>query len=265
MNGRAPNWSLFWFGHRFWTRPRPTRRWSRPATGTGRGDRAVPARRGLAAIALAVVVLAFGRQPDAASEAAGKDHHARRCRRGDRVVVECALGMLLTGVIVPDGETRRAGSLFHLINRMDGVKMLALAAVVARRRRSGAPRWRASWLVRECRRAAGGRDDRIGRWLPALEQRCSQAAAVSLPLLLIWVAGTGATLGRRSRCRDARAGVTHDRVIAEAAAVADEVGLERLTLAAIARRLGSRSPACTSTLTAWTRSGTTSPCSSCAS
>jgi len=39
-----------------------------------------------------------------------------------------------------------------------------------------------------------------------------------------------------------RAGVTHDRVVAEAAAVADEVGLERLTLATIAKRLGVTVP-----------------------
>ncbi len=39
-----------------------------------------------------------------------------------------------------------------------------------------------------------------------------------------------------------RAGVTHDRVVAEAAAMADAVGLERLTLATIAQRLGVTGP-----------------------
>jgi AcrR family transcriptional regulator len=39
-----------------------------------------------------------------------------------------------------------------------------------------------------------------------------------------------------------RAGVTHARVVAEAAVVADEVGLERLTLAAIAQRFGVTLP-----------------------
>jgi AcrR family transcriptional regulator len=39
-----------------------------------------------------------------------------------------------------------------------------------------------------------------------------------------------------------RAGVTHERVVAEAAAIADEVGLERLTLAAIAQRFGVTLP-----------------------
>lgn len=39
-----------------------------------------------------------------------------------------------------------------------------------------------------------------------------------------------------------RAGVTHERIVAEAAALADEVGLERLTLAAIAQRFGVTLP-----------------------
>jgi AcrR family transcriptional regulator len=38
------------------------------------------------------------------------------------------------------------------------------------------------------------------------------------------------------------AGVTHERVVAEAAAVVDEVGFERLTLAAVAQRLGVTQP-----------------------
>ena len=39
-----------------------------------------------------------------------------------------------------------------------------------------------------------------------------------------------------------RAGVTHDRIVAEAAILIDEVGLERLTLAAIAQRFGVTLP-----------------------
>ncbi len=39
-----------------------------------------------------------------------------------------------------------------------------------------------------------------------------------------------------------RAGVTHERVVAEAAVLSDEVGLERLTLAAIAQRFGVTLP-----------------------
>lgn len=39
-----------------------------------------------------------------------------------------------------------------------------------------------------------------------------------------------------------RAGLTPEKVVAEAAAIADEVGLDRLTLAAVADRLGVRQP-----------------------
>ncbi len=39
-----------------------------------------------------------------------------------------------------------------------------------------------------------------------------------------------------------RMGLNHDRVVAEAAAVADEAGLDRLALAAVARRLGVSLP-----------------------
>src|SRR5215207_5786563 len=81
---------------------------------------------GLAAIALALVVLA-GIGAVTVS------------------LVECALGLVLAAA-VPDGETGRAGTLFHLINRMDGAKMLALAAMALAAaglaRRSGVlPRW----------------------------------------------------------------------------------------------------------------------------
>jgi len=84
---------------------------------------------GVAALALAVVVIALGR--------------AARRNEADRLgavtvvagltavalsLVECALGLLLAGSVAPERETERAGSLFDLINRIDGLKMLALAA-----------------------------------------------------------------------------------------------------------------------------------------
>jgi Major Facilitator Superfamily len=98
---------------------------------------------GLAAIALAVVVFALGR----GARRRGAD------RLGQATVVagltavaislaQCALGLLLAGSVAPDGKTVQAGRLFDLINRMDGVKMFALAAMavagVGLVRRSGA-------------------------------------------------------------------------------------------------------------------------------
>jgi hypothetical protein len=75
---------------------------------------------GVAAIALAGVVMALGRAA-----------RRRGARQAERVVVvtgltavalslaQCALGLLLAGSFAPDGETDRAGALFDLINRMD--------------------------------------------------------------------------------------------------------------------------------------------------
>lgn len=155
---------------------------------------------GLAAVALGVVVIALGRA--ARRRGAG--------RLGGAVVlagvgavavslVECALGLLLAGVVVPDGESARAGTLFDLINRLDGLKMLALAAValagVGVARRAGVlPRWLGcvAALLAVALIASG-----VGYLL--LNTTVSQGAAVSLGLLLVWVAGTGVTLGRGNR------------------------------------------------------------------
>ena len=85
---------------------------------------------GLAAIALAVVATALGR--------AARRNRAERLGRVTVVagltavalsLAECALGLLLAGSAAPHGETDRTGRLFDLINRIDGVKMVALAAM----------------------------------------------------------------------------------------------------------------------------------------
>jgi hypothetical protein len=154
---------------------------------------------GLAAIALAIVVIALGRATA-----------PRGARRLGRVAVlagisaaivsliQCALGLWLVGAAVPDGDADRAGVLFDVINRMDGVKMLALAAMASAAagltRHSGPlPRWLAytAALLSAALIASG-----IGYLL--LNDTLAQAAATSLPLLLIWVAGAGLALGRRS-------------------------------------------------------------------
>ena len=56
-----------------------------------------------------------------------------------------------------------------------------------------------------------------------------------------------------------RAGLTTQRVITEAATVADEVGLDRLTLAAVAQRCGVSLPGCTSTSADSRKSSAASP------
>jgi hypothetical protein len=155
---------------------------------------------GLAAIALTIVVIALGR-------AAGRRGAGRLggvvalAGIGAAIVslIECGLGLALADAAVPDGDTGRAGVLFHLINRLDGAKMLALATmalagVALARRAAVLPRWlgHAAALLAVAMIVSG-----TGYLL--LSTTLSQAAAVSLPLLLIWVAGTGVTLSRTGR------------------------------------------------------------------
>ncbi|MGH2881229.1 MAG: hypothetical protein ACRDPA_00760 [Solirubrobacteraceae bacterium] len=155
---------------------------------------------GLAAIALAVVVIALARA--AGSRGEGRLGRVVALAGAGAVIVslvECALGLLLAGATVPEGKTDQAGTLFHLINRLDGAKMLALAAValagLGLARGAGVlPRWLGyvAALLAAAMVASG-----VGYLL--LNNTVSQAAAVSLALLLVWVAGTGVTLGRTSR------------------------------------------------------------------
>ncbi len=155
---------------------------------------------GVAAAALAVVVVAFG-------QAAGRRGAGRLGRLsvvagiGAAIVslIECVLGLLLAGAADPDGNANRAGALFDLINRLDGVKMLALATMAL-----GAAglvhrdRLLPAWLGHTAVLLASAMTaSSVGYLL--LNNTVAQAAALSLPLLLIWVAGTGLALGRRGR------------------------------------------------------------------
>jgi hypothetical protein len=84
-------------------------------------------------------------------------------------IVQCGLGLYLTGRVIPDRRGGSAVTVFEAINRLDGVKMSpALAPAIAI---SGV-----GYLF-----LLNG---------PAL------AARVSLPLLLVWVTGVGVVLGR---------------------------------------------------------------------
>jgi hypothetical protein len=160
---------------------------------------------GVAAMALAVIVIALGR--------------AARRRDADRLgavtvvagllatalsLVECALGLLLAGSAAPDREIERAGRLFDLINRLDGVKMFALAALavagVGLVRRAVLPRWLGytAALLAVALLVSGA-----GYLL--LNPTLAQAAYVSGPLLLVWVTGAGVALARTSRSDQAAA------------------------------------------------------------
>ena len=102
----------------------------------------------------------------------------------------------LAGWVVPAGDASRAGLLFASINRLDGVKMLALAAMAgtgaALVHRTGVlPGWLgyAGGLLAVALVVSG-----VGYLL--LNSTLAPAAFVSGPLLLLWVTGAGISLGR---------------------------------------------------------------------
>jgi hypothetical protein len=152
---------------------------------------------GVAGAALAVVVVALGQ----AAHGRGARRLAARAEVAGLAaaglsLIQCALGLLLAGWAVPDGDSSAAGSLFRLISRIDGAKMLLLAVLalsgMALARRAGPPpAWaRFPSLVL----AAALTGSALGYLLlaPAL----AALAYLSLPLLLIWVAGAGLWLAR---------------------------------------------------------------------
>ena len=160
---------------------------------------------GVAAIALAVVVTILGQ--------AARRHGVGRLGAVAVVagltaaalsLIQCALGLLLAGFVARDGEIARAGLLFDLINRMDGVKMLALSAMalagVGLARRAVLPRWLgyAAAFLTVALVASGAGYLLVNTTLAA-------AVFVSGPLLLVWVTGTGVALARPSRSGNATA------------------------------------------------------------
>jgi hypothetical protein len=153
---------------------------------------------GLTAACLALVAIAIGR--------AGAVARAGRAARAVAVagtgaalisLAQGAIGVYLVNWAVP-GHAATAGTLNEVITRMDGVKMFVLAgmglagAVLARR--GLLPRWLgyAGAALAVAITVSG-----LGYLL--LVRGLAAAAWVSLPLLLVWVAGAGIALARRGR------------------------------------------------------------------
>jgi hypothetical protein len=151
--------------------------------------------QGVAAVALAVVVLALGQA------ARGRD--ARRIARRIEVaglaavvlsLVQGAHGIRLAGWVAPGGDSAQVGRVFEFISRIDGVNMLLLAIVtvsgIALARQAGVlpPRADLPRVVLAAALTGGG----AGYLLlgPAL----AWMAWLALPLLLIWVACMGVWL-----------------------------------------------------------------------
>lgn len=155
---------------------------------------------GAASIALAVVAAAAAR----AGARAGAGRSARvafgtAVAAAAIALLQCVLGLRLAIAVGSAGQVGTAAALNDAISRLDGVKMFLLAAMAAAAtvmaRQTGLlPRW-LQWtgLALVVAIVASG----IGYAL--LNNTFALAAWVSLPLLLIWVAGTGLTVGRRER------------------------------------------------------------------
>jgi hypothetical protein len=150
----------------------------------------------VAAVALAIVVLALG-QATRRRDAGPLTQTTVVAGVGAAAVslLQCALGLLLAGSAVPDGDTGRAGSLFAAINRLDGLKMLALAVMAASgaalvRRTHLLPGWLGylGALLAVALVVSG-----IGYLL--LSSTLAPSAYVAGLLLLAWVTSAGISLG----------------------------------------------------------------------
>jgi hypothetical protein len=170
---------------------------------------------GLAAVCLAAAAAAICRRAGvtAGARQAGVTAGVRQARvstRAARVVAvaggaaalmslaQCAIGVYLINRAVPAGHAATAGALNEAITRMDGVKMLVLAGMglagAGLARRGLLPRWLgyAGAALAVAITVSG-----LGYLL--LLSGLAAAAWVSLPLLLVWVAGAGIALGRSGR------------------------------------------------------------------
>ena len=152
---------------------------------------------GIAAVALVTVALALAR----AATRAGQQRIARLIRAtglaaGGLSIVQFALELILAGPVASAHAAAAANTLMDAVNRIDGIKMLALAGlalagVLAVRRVAFLPRWLgivgAILTVALVVSGAG-----YGLLAPEL----APAAFISLPLLLVWITGTGLALAR---------------------------------------------------------------------
>ncbi len=108
-------------------------------------------------------------------------------------LVQCGLGLYLTGPVVTEGSAGTAEMINHAISRLDGVKMFALAALAVSAGLSGVlPRWlRYVGVALAVAIIASG----VGYLF--LLNGLALAAWVSLPLLMVWVTSAGIVLGSR--------------------------------------------------------------------
>jgi hypothetical protein len=140
---------------------------------------------GVAALALGIVVMALASRT---AQTAG----LMACGIS---LVQCVVGVVLVTAVASPDRHAATEQLFDVINRLDGVKMLTLGTMIATISVAwwpiGLPRWLAAegvLAVAALGASGAGYLTGDGSW--------ANAAAASLPLLLLWVLGTGITLRR---------------------------------------------------------------------
>jgi hypothetical protein len=154
---------------------------------------------GLAALALAIVVVALARAGRAAGAVRESFVAAVAGLAAAAVsLIQWALDLTLAWVIAPSGDAGRAGIVLEAINRLDGVKMLLLATLAAAGAALARRRVLPSWLgIVGALLAVAITTSGIGYLL--LIPPLALVAAASLPLLLIWVTSVGVLQWRHNR------------------------------------------------------------------
>ena len=130
---------------------------------------------GLAAVAIVLIALRLG--------------------RGAAVAGIVAAGLSVTQFVVElvmAADAGNAGTLMEVVNRVDGLKMFALAALALLALR-GLPRW-----LRVVGVALAGSIVVSGVGYALLVPSLAHAAFVSLPLLLVFMTGAGLIVARRA-------------------------------------------------------------------
>jgi hypothetical protein len=121
-------------------------------------------------------------------------------------LTQYTLGAVLAGAAVPDHATGQAAALFEAVNRLDGVKMFALAVLAVA---AAALAGKAGLLPRWLRYAGGALAATItvsGIGYLLLIGSLAPMAYVAGVLLLIVVTGTGVALGRTGSAVPGRSG-----------------------------------------------------------
>ncbi|HEY2522049.1 MAG TPA: hypothetical protein VGJ19_18215 [Streptosporangiaceae bacterium] len=165
---------------------------------------------GLPALGLAVVALALARAARRPGSAAGAGTGRARARiiavAGTVAALisaaQYALGVTLAGWAIPDHAAGQASALWQAVNRLDGVKMFALAVLAAAALALAAPAGSGAVLPRWLRYASlllAATITVSGVAYLFLIQDLAFMAYVAGPALLVWVTGVGLALGRIPR------------------------------------------------------------------